>query len=42
MMTWQDASLFAAKVYGIAAIVSMLAAAVLHLSFKALHKLSKE
>jgi hypothetical protein len=41
-MNWQDASLFALKVYGIAAIVSMAAAAVLHGTFKALSKLSKE
>jgi hypothetical protein len=41
-MTWQEASLFAVKVYGIAAVVSLFAAAVLHLSFKALKKLSRE
>jgi hypothetical protein len=41
-MNWQDASLFALKVYAIAAVVSMLAAGVLHFSFKALNKLSKE
>jgi hypothetical protein len=41
-MTWQEASLFALQVYGIAAVVSMAAAGVLHGSFKALKKLSKE
>jgi hypothetical protein len=41
-MNWQEATLFALKVYAIAAVVSMFAAAVLHGSFKALNKLSKE
>lgn len=41
-MTWQEASLFALEVYAIAAVVSMCAAAVLHFSYKALSKLSKE
>lgn len=41
-MNWQEAALFALKVYAMAAVVSMLAAAVLHGSYKALAKLSKE
>jgi hypothetical protein len=41
-MNWQEASLFALKVYGITAAVSMLAAAVLHGTFKVLSRISKE
>jgi hypothetical protein len=41
-MTWQVATLFVLKVYAIAAVVSMASAAVLHGTFKALSKLSKE
>lgn len=40
-MTWQDASWFALRVYAIAAVVSMAAAAVLHGTFKALSRMSK-
>jgi len=41
-MTWQEASWFVLQVYGIAAVVSMAAAGVLHGAFKVLSKLSKE
>lgn len=41
-MTWQEATLFVLKVYAIAGVVSMAAAAVLHGTFLALKKFSKE
>ncbi|HEY5958178.1 MAG TPA: hypothetical protein VIV60_16555 [Polyangiaceae bacterium] len=41
-MSWQEATLFALRVYAIAAVVSMAAAAVLYGTFKVLSRLSKD